>query len=171
MTFYAIHTKPRAEATANLNLQEIGCEVLYLHYRDTVRHARKVTEVLKPYFPRYLFARGATLYQINNTIGVATMVYFAGEALPVPGEVMDELRARGDRNGLVDLQPDELEARRRYEKGEIVKINGGPFEGLCGAVGLDRGKSVQVWIELFQGRVQAELLPEQVSPEVRRLIA
>lgn len=171
MTWFAVLTKPRAEATANRFLREIGCETLYLHYRDTVRHARRINEVLKPYFPRYLFASGASLYQINNTPGVATMVYFAGEALPVPDPVMDELRSRGDDAGLVDLQPDEREARRRYEKGEIVRINGGPFEGLFGSVGLDTGKAVQVWIDLFQGRVQASLLPEQTSPEVRRLSA
>lgn len=171
-TWYAVLTKARKEGLVHRLLHRQGFETLYLHYVGTVKHARKTWKVLRPYFPRYIFAgivNELTVHQINRTVGVSTVVYLADEPLEIPGPVIEELRGRGDKRGLVRLELEEgTEHRRRYHRGEQVRISGGPLEGLLAIVALDRGHEVSVWLRMFGGRVQALFAPEglkSVSPE------
>ena len=171
MTWYAVMTNARAELLAAAELCRQGYEVLYLHYPGTVSHARRVSRVLRPYFPRYLFARveaTQSVYGVNHTQGVSTVVYAGDEPVEVPEKVIEELRTRGDENGLVKMTPDEEEVRKRYETGAQVEILTGPFAGFLGVVELDKGKEVCIFLETFKRRVRFGLMPEQVSPVVRR---
>lgn len=171
-TWHAVHTKPRLEWLVDDLLRQQGYETLYLHYPDTIRHARRVVQVQRAYFPRYLFvavANGQSFYDINHTIGVSTVIYAAGEPLEVPPEVIGELRERGDKEGLVELAPEEKKQRLRYRPGEMVRVNDGPLMGFLGAVSLDNGRQVHVWMEMFKGRVNVGFAPEQLSPARRSL--
>jgi len=173
MIWHAVHTSPRKEWLAHSLLQRQGYEVLYLHYSDTVKHARRTWTVLKPYFPRYLFAglaNGQTVYRINKTPGVSTVVYSGDEPLAVPGNVIEELRARGNSSGLVAFTPSERgDHQRRYKKGERVRIDAGPLEGFVACVVLDRGPSIRVWVDDVLGGVEATFGREALSPARRRL--
>lgn len=172
MGWYAVHTNSRSEWLAAKRLKEQGYEVLYLHYQDVVKHARRKIAVLKPYFPRYLFTHVdpcQSIYTINKTEGVSTVVYAADEPLQIPFSVIEELRERADKNGLVTLQPQEKEERRRFNKGEKVRIEEGPFIGFVAAVSLDTGSKVRVFLDMFKGRVESEFFPAQVSPVRRRM--
>lgn len=171
-TWHVVHTKPRVEWLANDLLLHQGYETLFLHYMDTVKHARSAIEVNRAYFPRYLFvgvAPDMSLYDVNHTIGVSTAVYAGQEPLEVPPEVIGELRARGDEMGLVEMTPEEKQGRKRFCSGQAVRINDGPFMGFVAAVSLDTGKEVQVWLDLFKGRVNVGFAPEQLSPCRRSL--
>lgn len=153
-------------------LQNRGFETLYLHYRDTVKHARRKIAVLRPYFPRYVFVGvppAQSLHEINSMIGVSTVLYCGDEPLVIPDAVIEELRARGDEHGFVKVLPKErAEHRKRYRRGQRVRIAGGPLEGLFAIVSLDSGDQVRVWLEMFGGKVGALFYPEGLksgSPE------
>lgn len=154
--WYVVHTLSRAEAIAEHHLRQAGYGVLYLHYAATIRHARRSFNVLRPYFPRYVFfeANGQGLYGAANAVGVLEIVGCAGEPLEVPERVMDELRRRGDAKGLVDAQVVE-NGRRRFSIGSRVRVAGGPLEGFFAEVALDDGEHVRVWLQMFGGRIEA----------------
>ncbi len=153
-------------------LQYQGYETLYLHFWAKVRHARRTHLEKRSLFSRYIFAglaNGQTISGINRTIGVSTVVYCGDKPLEIPGPVIEELRARGDKNGMVRFTPKEaVEHRKRFRKGERVRITGGPLEGLFAIISLDRGHQVSVWLQMFGGKVEAFLDPtglRGVSPE------
>jgi len=82
--------------------------------------------------------------------------------------VVDELRTRGDEDGMVKDWTKVPDKRRpRFKEGDIVRIGGGPLEGFFAQVALDTGKALKVWLESFGGQVEAVLDPEgceAVSP-------
>lgn len=171
MSWHCIYTEARAERLAQRRLEATGYETLYLHYAGTVSHARRTIGVLKPYFPRYLFAHvgeDQSVGQINRTHGVSSVVHAGDQPLKIPQDVIEDLKARGDRNGLVKLTEEEKQARKLLKSGQTVLVRDGLFTGYHGIVDLDSGTEILVWLEMFRGgRVKIGLRPEAVSPEVR----
>lgn len=170
--WFAVHTGPRKEGLVNKLLMQQGFETLYLHFVATTKHARRTTTVEKSLFPRYVFAtlvNGLSVPQINRTIGVSTVVYQGDKPLDIPAPVIEELRQRGDAKGLVRLPAQEIgDHRRRFRRGEQVRIMGGPMAGLFAIIELDSGRAVRVWVEMFGGKVEAHFDPEglkSASPE------
>lgn len=53
--WYAVYTKTGAENLAEGHLQRQGFRVYLPRYRKERRHARRITLVKAPLFPRYLF--------------------------------------------------------------------------------------------------------------------
>ncbi|RME87750.1 MAG: transcriptional activator RfaH, partial [Zetaproteobacteria bacterium] len=53
--WYAVRTKPRREFEAESNLEAQGFRVWLPKTTRVVRHARRVTEKIVPFFPGYLF--------------------------------------------------------------------------------------------------------------------
>jgi transcriptional antiterminator RfaH len=105
--WYAVHTRPHHEASAEVNLSRQGFETYLPRYLRRCRHARKSELVPRPLFPRYLFVKIDSARDrwraIHSTFGVNHLV-LAGE-LPaqVPDAVVSEIRAREDSNGFVTL--------------------------------------------------------------------
>lgn len=162
LRWFAVHTNARAEWMAHQELRRQGFDTLYLHYNATVSHANRKIGVIRPYFPRYLFVGlepGQSIGRVNKTHGVSTVVYFGEEALAVPQQVVDDLRARGDANGTV-----EVPERMRMTPGTGVRLLAGPFAGFVATVALDRGKSVMVWLRGFDRTLSAAFGPEDVEP-------
>lgn len=149
-----------------------GFETLYLHYPAVIKHARRTRMVMRAYFPRYVFAavgEGQTIYEINKTIGVSTVIYQGDEPLEIPGLVIEGLRLRANESGLLKLSPEEVtEVRKRYRRGQKVRVTAGILEGLRATIGVDCGHEVKVWLGLFKGEVQVSLKPEALSPVERR---
>ena len=167
MTWYAILTKPRCEIPVDDRLRAIGCDTVCLRYWGTVTHARRTMPVQRPYFPRYVLAEGHT-HIIRKAPGVSDLVRNSTGLLPVPLDVIDELRSRGDENQLVQLSEPEIVQRERFIKGQTVRVNGGPFIGFLAIIELDRGNAVRAWLESHKGgkvltTFRAESL-EAVSP-------
>lgn len=171
--WYAVQTKPRAEWGVHRDLRDEGYATLYLHYAGTIRHARRVLGVLKPYFPRYLFVevdrqREQSVGFVNRIRHVHGVVGTPDGPLPIPEPVIAELASRADGNGKVGhLTADQ---RRLIEAGSQVRILGGPLEGLLAHVALDGGNAIRVWLTMFGGKVEAIFDPaglEQISPAMR----
>ena len=169
--WYAVHTNARKEPLVDRLLKHQGFDTLFLHFTNIVKHAGRSSQVIRPYFNRYLFAgvmNGQSLWDINHTMGVSTIVYLGDKPLEIPTPVIEELRARGNRKGLVKLAPEQVAGyRKRFRQGEQVRISDGPLAGLFAVVELDKGHEVRVWVSMFKGRVEAALQPEALSPAQR----
>jgi transcription antitermination factor NusG len=170
--WFAIHTHPQHEPLAALNLRRQDYRVLWLHYRAEIRHARKIRQVLRSYFPRYLFcaiADSQGLGPINRTAGVAAIVSAGQEALEVPNDIIDQLSARADEDGL--LAPLPARSRPLLASGSHVQIVSGPLIGFPGIVVLDEGNRIRLDIKMLGRYIEASIEPDAVtaiSPALRR---
>src|SRR5689334_944597 len=88
------------------------------------RFTDEPTRVIKPLFPRYLFAR----FKMNNlyhkvcfTRGVKRLVCFDHLPTIVDEKIIDLIRAREDKDGLIRIEPCPL-------PGDEVVIKEGPFK-------------------------------------------
>lgn len=156
--WYAVMTAPRMEFVAEQNLRRQGYWTWLPHHRVKDkrklpnRDAYKIEVVNEAYFPRYLFValrrETDSMYAINETDGVSTVVYQGEEPLPIPHDIMDELMARADLDGLVG-QIDKT-ARKRFKRGQRVTfVDESPFAGFMGMVQQDTRASVRVLLEIF----------------------
>ncbi len=106
--WYVVHTKASKEENAAHHLRNQGFETYLPRYRKTRRHARKVDEVLRPLFPRYLFVRldleADRWHAVHGTIGVSRMI--GGETpTAAPDGVVDAIKTREGPQGIVKLDP------------------------------------------------------------------
>ena len=53
--WYLVHTRPNSERKAEINLEAQGFKTFLPQIDRTIRHARRLTTVRRPLFPRYLF--------------------------------------------------------------------------------------------------------------------
>jgi transcriptional antiterminator RfaH len=126
-----IHTKPKQEQTAaeHLRRQHYHVYLPMLYKRRT--KSRKQTSALTPLFPRYLFVRLAAGIDdwgpIRSTKGVRDFVRFGTNPTRVPDELIDDIKAREDDNGLHhELEPE-------LQRGDKIRLTDGPFSG-CNAI-------------------------------------
>ena len=105
--WFAVNTQPFAEARAQRNLENQGFRTFMPRRRKMLRHARKLTAVEAPLFPRYLFIafdpRRDQWRKINSTFGVSRLVMRGEAPHPVPDGVIEALIAVTVDGGIVDL--------------------------------------------------------------------
>lgn len=162
--WYAVQTHPAAEARAVGHLQRQGFETYYPHYRKQRRHARRVETTEAPLFPGYIFVcldLGVQAWRvIHSTLGVRRLVCSGEMPVPVPMRVMDEIRARGDRQGLVAL-----DAIDRLRRGDRVEIAEGPFTDCDGLFEeCDDRRRVILLLNLMGRPVRLSIAAEAVRP-------
>lgn len=160
--WYAVHTLPRMEASAEAHLARQGWETFLPRIRSTRKHARRVETVATPLFPRYGFVRldlsRDRWRSVNGTIGVSGLVM--GRDLPcaVPAGVVEELIAAVDPDGFVDLV-------RGMEPGAPVRLRSGPLAGQIGTLmRLDAKGRVEMLLSLISGTVRLKLARELLEP-------
>jgi transcriptional antiterminator RfaH len=124
--WYAVYTQPRNEIRAYEHLARQNFEVFLPRYLKRRSHARRVTTVPAPLFPRYLFvafdAADAQWRAIRSTRGVIDMVRNGVDPVPVPESVINEIRRRSDAEGFVVLAK-HLDLKR----GARIRIDTGAF--------------------------------------------
>lgn len=107
MQWFAVHTQPRMEGRALLNLQRQGFQVYLPRYLKRRAHARRVDRVASPLFPRYLFVAIDLTWQgwraIRSTFGVTDIVRHGDLPTAIPDQVIAAIRAREDASGLVEV--------------------------------------------------------------------
>ncbi len=149
------------ESSAQFNLDRLGFRSFAPRVRRTVRHARKLRNVLAPLFPGYIFLildlsrdRWRT---VNSTFGVASLIMGVEQPMPVPSGVVEAL-VFTENPELVHLDDD-------LEIGQKVRILSGPFaDALCRLVHLDDRGRVRVLLELMSTEVTAQLDRSCVAP-------
>ena len=122
--WYAIHTLPFGEKRAQAQLENQQFSTFLPKRRKTVRHARKLTTVSAPFFPRYLFVvldlKRDRWRSVNGTFGVASLVMGGDLPCPAPAGVVEAMLNVADAEGLLDLRPD-------LKIGAPVRLAAGPF--------------------------------------------
>ncbi|WP_313089590.1 transcription/translation regulatory transformer protein RfaH [Pseudomonas sp.] len=121
--WYLLQTKPRQECRAEEHLRRQHFEC-YRPHKPPVPGQGKAQEAL---FPGYLFirldAQQDNWYPIRSTRGVARVVAFGGEPVPVRDSLIEQLRQR-------------LAAESRqheplpFKPGDRVQLNAGSFQDL-----------------------------------------
>jgi transcription elongation factor/antiterminator RfaH len=162
--WYAVHTLPFAEARAEGQLHRQGFRTFQPKRYKTVRHARRLSTVEAPFFPRYLFiVLDLTRQQwrsVNGTFGVSRLVMRGDEPHPVPRGVVEALIAAADARGILQLAS-------RLQVGGPVRLTAGPFaEQLAILDELDDTGRVRVLLDILGRRVAISTGANNVLPVV-----
>ena len=161
--WYVVHTQINREPTASQHLERQGFEVYCPRYRTTVSHARRVREVVRTLFQRYLFVKVNTKIQrwrsINGTIGVSYLITDGERPIPAPSEVIEAIRAREDNSGLVLMIPP------TYTFGQRLKVLQGPMakSNVFFQKFSDNNKRVMVLLEMLGGSVRTSMPANAVA--------
>jgi len=126
--WFAVYTKSRKEALAEVHLQRQGYEVYFPRLQQTRRYRGRWREMIEPLFPRYLFVHLAhgidNFTPIRSTLGVTDLVRFGSEVKTVPDALIDAIKAWEDQGMIID--------NLKWKHGEEVEIIEGSFAGLKG---------------------------------------
>ncbi len=149
-----VQTQSHAEARAIFHLEQQGYRVFCPRIRKTVRHARKVTHVLAPLFPGYIFLdldiSSEPWRAVNGTRGVSRLIAFGENPQPVPVGIVEALRRRAGDDCAVTLPT--------LKVGQSVRIIDGPFTDFLGTLRhLDASGRVQVLLDLLGRSVSVAL--------------
>lgn len=161
MHWYVVHTKPRQEQRALLNLEQQGYECfLPLLASEKIRQGSLVVAD-EPLFPRYLFIHldhgdsAKSWSPIRSTKGVSRLVTFGNEPAKVGPQLIDALRQR---HAEVATEP-----QRLFNPGERVVIVDGPFAGLEAVYQMTDGeRRAMVLIELLSKPTRLTVLPAKL---------
>jgi transcriptional antiterminator RfaH len=158
MYWYVVHTKPRQESRALLNLEQQGYHC-FLPTIPKKRVTRKAFQMVQePLFARYLFIEldtnlsGKSWAPIRSTLGVSKLVTFGTDPARVDHGLIELLRTQENKLSQTPLSV--------YQPGDMVRIKEGPFRGLEAVYQLDDGEMrAMVLIELLQKptRLQVEI--------------
>jgi transcriptional antiterminator RfaH len=157
MRWYAVYTRPHEEMRALEHLLRQGYSAYLPRYRTRISHARRHQTVLRPLFPRYLFAgidRVSMRWRpILSTVGVADVVRAGDEPATVPSDIVTALRQQEEAGGFDRLNP-----RQSLRLGELVRVTAGALEDMVGRlVALRDQDRVIVLLELLGRAVRAQL--------------
>ena len=159
--WFALYTKPHKEYAVRDHLAGKKVEVYLPEIRNKTQ--RRDRPAKRPFFPHYLFARldlqADIMAQVPWTPGLRRIVSFGGRPAPVPDEIIAHIRR--EVATMIDAEPEEL-----FSKGESVRVQHGPFEGLNAV--FDRRVSpegrVRVLLQCMHRLMAAELDLDDLLP-------
>ena len=130
-SWYVVHTHPRGEPLAIINLNNQGLETYLPRQLKRRRHARRTEWVPAPLFPGYLFVRfdlDRTRWRaIHSTFGVRYLVCNGELPAPVPHGIVEDIRSCEDDDGVVIVSK-----QAPFDKGERVQIMTGALRDQVG---------------------------------------
>jgi transcriptional antiterminator RfaH len=152
--WYAVYTKPKKEDSVAFLLQNIGLEVLNPKIKFRKFKRNKLTDVIEPLFPCYLFAnfdKDKYAHLITYTRGVR---YIVGKKSPVvvQDEVINVIKDGIEDNDLIVIKPS------TFKNGDKVLIKDGPFKDFYGIFEKEiKGhERVMILLETMQCRVELD---------------
>lgn len=162
----------RADAGAHvrLDLRRLGFEV---HWpRETVR-VRGRDDVLRPFFPGYLFALAAATNaswhevkgRVQHVVQILGMRELGRPAHPPPGFVLGMIeRAGGAIDGVIPAKEDAIAAEIvKLKRGDAVMLLDGPFEGMQAVFHADRGRRVEILLTILGVPRKVAVEPERIA--------
>lgn len=155
MNWYAIQTKPRQEAVAEMALREQGLETFYPRLGRRQTRARSPRWALTPLFPGYVFARfdfEAYHRRVCYAKGVSRIVGFGGRPAVVEASLISELRGQTQDNVIAPTHP-------VFEIGDAVEVRHGPLGGLQGVFEgrLNSRDRVRILLKILGASVRADM--------------
>jgi transcriptional antiterminator RfaH len=147
--WFVAQTQCRREKLARIHLDAQGFRNFFPRFHKTVRHARRLREVMAPLFPGYVFVvldpERDRWRSINGTFGVARLISAHHRPTPIPTGVVEALLANVDESGLVRLDGG-------LKPGQPVRVVAGPFTDVLGVLQrLDGNGRVQVLLNIMGG--------------------
>jgi transcriptional antiterminator RfaH len=125
LKWFVIHTQPQQEARAEDNLKTLDVETFFpISSQRRFRANRRKPQILKPLFPRYIFARFVVsdlLHKVRFTRGVNDVVSCGGKPAPVDNEIIWTIKSRVGADGTINFD-------EQLQPGMKVKIEDGPFK-------------------------------------------
>lgn len=154
--WYAIHTHLRQEERVYSNLSVRGVETFLprIKERKYNHFADKVTYIIRPFFPRYIFAKvkiADMLHKISFTRGVHSVVGYGGDPAPINDEIISVIKSRTGEGGCI--MP-----REQLAPGDEVIIEEGPLKSLRGIFERETNGADRVRILLKAISFQAHLV-------------
>lgn len=161
--WYLVYCKPRQELTARRNLERQGYATYLPLARQGRRRGGRVSSVVAPMFPRYLFIRlneqTDNWGPIRSTIGVVSLVRFGALPAAVPDRLVALLRAREDEKGIQVLP------LAQFRRGAKVRITDGGFAGYEGVFLARSGRErVTVLLEVLGRHTRATVELASIEP-------
>lgn len=171
--WYAVHTFPRAEATADEHLRRGGYQTFFPFQRVRIRRRLpganrfRVEWNNQPYFSRYIFAalvdETRDFHGIVEARGVSSVVGFGGEPIIIPHRVMDAIIALADDDGKVGDAIDRV-SRARLKPGQRFRISTDhPLAGFVAQVSLDAGKDLRIWLKMLGSDREMTISPRAIG--------
>jgi transcription antitermination factor NusG len=160
--WYAVHTLPFGERRAAAQLENQDFCTFLPKRQKTIRHARKLSTITAPFFPRYLFV-ALDLHRhrwrsVNGTLGVSSLVMVGERPCPAPHGIVESLVAVADAEGVLQLGSD-------LKVGAAVRLSAGPFAEQLGILDrLDDAGRIRVLLSMFGQRVPVCLSRAHVLP-------
>lgn len=163
--WFVIHTHVRQEYRAEANLRTHHVETFTPRVKEYSYnpYTSVPTVTIKPFFPRYIFARFTTnnlIHMVNFTRGVHSVVSFGGKPATVSDEVIKVIQSRIGEDGLVQMQ-DEL------KPGDEVMIKEGPLKDFVGV--FERTKKGSDRVVILLNTVFYQPLLEIRRHQIRRI--
>jgi len=152
--WHAVYTKPKKEDSVAFLLQNIGLEVLNPKIKFRKFKRNKLTDVIEPLFPCYLFAyfdKDKYSHLITYTRGVR---YIVGKKSPVvvQDEVINAIKDGIEDDNIIVIKPS------TFKSGDKVLIKDGPFKDFHGIFEKEiKGhERVMILLETMQCRVELD---------------
>jgi transcriptional antiterminator RfaH len=157
--WYAIHTHPKQEDRAEMNLRAGGVETFAPKHKQRTynRQSKGLTYRTKPLFPGYIFARfdfEEQLHDVRFTRGVHSVVSFGHTYVPVDDEIINIIQERKTKDGFILLGPD-------LKQGDELVVVHGPFKGFKGIFERDMKDADRVIILLKTVSYQSHVMLER----------
>ena len=161
MNWYLLQTKPHVYVTACENLRRQGFDVFLPLITKTTKKNSKFLDIKIPLFPGYVFMGTSSdpipWKSVNGTRGISSAVTFDGVYRPVCAHIIEGLRRRCDKDGVI-------QSLRDIDVGDRAKIERGPFtEFICTVEQIKDGQRAWVLIDLLQKQTRTDVSLNDVS--------
>jgi transcription antitermination factor NusG len=161
--WFVVWTESRAEKKVESRIAALGMEPWLPRVTQRRRWSDRWRDVEIPLFSGYVFARpAAEWHQVLRAPGVLTVVKSGGKPARLSDGFVQEL-ARRSPGGGHDVEP--LPETARFEPGDEVIVQDGPFRGVRGVVReLRGGRQLIIWVSAIGRGVAFKIGSALVAP-------
>jgi len=161
ISWYVIHTHRMQEDRVNNNLHTLGIETLTPRYvkRRYNNYTGEVINVVKPFFPNYVFARfdvRKLFHKVRLTRGVHSVVCYGTTPAIVDDCIITTIRSRIGEGGYIKIG-------ESLKPGDEIRIEDGPLKDFRGIFERETNDIDRVMILLQTVSYQAHLVIERES--------
>jgi transcriptional antiterminator RfaH len=159
--WFVIHTKSRDEHRVKNHFKGMEIETLLPLCEDFRYSHGKMSRVITPLFPNYLFAKldlERHYYKVKWTRGVGRILGAGGEPTPVSEVVIEMIRSRMGDDDTVKLLQD-------LKEGDLVQITSGSLKDFVGVFqkGLSSQKRVKILLNMIGVEVPVQIPRLQIK--------
>ena len=159
--WFVIHTKPRDEHRVKKHFEGMNIEALLPLCENFQYSHGRMSRVISPLFPNYLFARlnlQSHYYKVKWTRGVNRILGVGNDPTPVSETLIQMLKDRIGDDDTVKLLED-------LQEGDLVQITSGPLKDFIGVFQrrVSSGERVRILLNLIGAEVPVQISRSQIK--------